>query len=41
VAEYLKVLEAKLSALQSGETAVVEGADAVSLLFPHGPPERV
>ena len=36
VTEYLKVLEAKLSVLQPGETALVEGADAVSLLFPPG-----
>jgi hypothetical protein len=36
VTEYLKALQAKLNALQSGEAAVIEGADAVSLLFPPG-----
>jgi hypothetical protein len=40
VTEYLKVLETKLNALESGDTAVVEGSDAVSLLFPPGASEE-
>jgi hypothetical protein len=33
---YLQALQAKLGALQSGDTETVQGADAISLLFPPG-----
>jgi hypothetical protein len=36
ITEYLSALQARLSALKSGDTARVQGAEALSLLFPPG-----